>query len=48
MEKDRRAAIAIGKFDGVHLGHRKLLDEIVSYRKKGLYPLVFTFESPMA
>ena len=28
LEKD--TAVAIGKFDGVHLGHRRLLEEILN------------------
>lgn len=43
-----RTAIAIGKFDGMHLGHRKLLDEIISYKEQGLKSLVVTFESPFS
>ena len=43
-----RTAVAIGKFDGVHLGHKKLLDEIVSYKDKGFKSLVFTFERPFS
>lgn len=34
--------IAIGKFDGVHLGHRKLLSSMTE-EKDGLLSLVFTF-----
>ncbi len=37
-------AIAIGKFDGVHLGHRALLDRVAGVAEaEGLDPLVFTF-----
>ena len=31
LEKD--TAVAIGKFDGVHLGHRRLLEEIPGSEK---------------
>lgn len=48
IEDGIRTAVAIGKFDGLHLGHRKLLDEIKSYGDRGLKSLVFTFESPVA
>ena len=34
LEKD--TAVAIGKFDGVHLGHRRLLEEILGRKKYGL------------
>ncbi len=37
-------AIAIGKFDGLHLGHRRLLQEIVAQKEKGLKSAIFTFE----
>lgn len=41
-------AAAIGKFDGVHIGHRRLLDEILSRKKDGLAACVFTFDPPPA
>lgn len=41
IEKD--TAVAIGKFDGIHLGHRRLLDEILDLKKRGLSACVFTF-----
>ncbi len=37
-------ALAIGKFDGVHKGHRKLLDHILRAQADGLTSCVFTFE----
>lgn len=37
-------AVAIGKFDGVHAGHRKLLAEILEQKKNGLKACVFTFD----
>ncbi len=40
-------SLAIGKFDGIHLGHEKLIEEIVSHRSNGLSPLVVTFDSPV-
>ena len=37
---------ALGFFDGVHIGHRRLLDECLSYaRTHSLCPSVFTFPS---
>ncbi len=44
-----KTAVAIGKFDGIHLGHQKLLDELLSFRKQALLTVVFTFDpSPEA
>lgn len=39
-------AAAIGKFDGVHVGHRRLLEEILSQKKAGRKACVFTFDPP--
>ena len=38
------SAVAIGKFDGVHRGHRELLEEILAAKKEGLMAVVFTFD----
>ena len=38
-------AVTIGKFDGLHRGHQKLLREVMRYREKGYKPAVFTFET---
>lgn len=37
-----QSAVTLGKFDGLHLGHRKLIDEIVDLQKNGLEGIVFT------
>ena len=39
------SAVAIGKFDGVHLGHRMLIEDIVRYSEEhgGVKSVVFTF-----
>lgn len=37
-------AVAIGNFDGVHLGHRKIINVLLEEAKKNnLYPLLLTF-----
>lgn len=41
---DRETAAAIGKFDGVHIGHRRLLEEIWNRKRDGLAACVFTFD----
>lgn len=40
----RETAAAIGKFDGIHIGHRRLLEEIMSRKGNGLAACVFTFD----
>lgn len=43
IHTDSPTAVAIGKFDGVHLGHRRLLEEILSAKQDGMLAAVFTF-----
>lgn len=38
------SAVAIGKFDGIHLGHQKLIETILSERRNGLQAVIFTFD----
>lgn len=40
---EEETAVAIGKFDGVHLGHRTLLEKVLKAKALGLKALVFTF-----
>ena len=37
-------AVAIGKFDGIHLGHRKLLSYILGQKADNMKSVVFTFD----
>jgi riboflavin kinase/FMN adenylyltransferase len=37
-------AVAVGKFDGIHKGHQKLIKEIIAQKKHGLSTCCFTFE----
>lgn len=39
-------AAAIGKFDGIHIGHQKLLAQILKKKQEGLLACVFTFDPP--
>lgn len=41
---EKETAVAMGKFDGVHIGHQRLLSEILEQKKNGLLACVFTFE----
>lgn len=43
-DKSRAAVVTIGTFDGVHIGHRKILDRLIRQAEKsGLYSTVLTF-----
>ncbi len=41
---DGKNAVAIGKFDGIHLGHKKLLSCILRQKEDNLKSVVFTFD----
>ena len=43
---DRPTAVTLGKFDGLHRGHRKLLEQVFACREQGLASAVFTFGTP--
>jgi riboflavin kinase/FMN adenylyltransferase len=46
---DEKTAVAIGKFDGFHRGHQKLLNQLDKLHERGLATAVFTFvPSPAA
>ena len=40
---DVKTAVALGIFDGVHIGHRVVFDKVKGYANKGFAPAVFTF-----
>lgn len=42
---EAQTAIALGKFDGIHIGHMKLINSILAKRSEGLKSLVFTFDT---
>lgn len=42
---DKPAALTLGNFDGVHLGHRAILNRLIAWGEKlALQPVVITFE----
>ncbi|MBQ7564808.1 MAG: riboflavin biosynthesis protein RibF [Lachnospiraceae bacterium] len=38
------SVVAIGKFDGIHKGHEKIIRRMNEYKKKGLRTVIFTFD----
>lgn len=39
-------AVSLGKFDGIHKGHRRLLEYLGQKKKEGLKTVIFTFDIP--
>jgi len=39
-----KTSVTLGKFDGVHLGHRMLMESVISAKENGCTPTVFTFD----
>lgn len=46
FELEEKSAVSIGKFDGIHLGHQKLLHHILEQKEQGMKAVVFTFDPP--
>ncbi len=42
----QNSAVALGKFEGIHVGHQLLLNEIMGQKSNGLNSVVFTFDMP--
>ncbi len=40
------SAVTLGKFDGMHRGHKKLLDAVLRAKEEGLSAVLFSFVSP--
>ncbi len=44
LEKQNQpTAVALGYFDGLHIGHKKVIEKAIRSKKHGLVPTVFTF-----
>lgn len=48
FELSKKSAVSIGKFDGIHLGHQKLLRHVLEQKEQGQQAVIFTFETPPA
>ena len=44
FQVQKKTAISIGKFDGLHQGHQLLVERIVKKKQEGLKALIFTFD----
>ena len=45
--EDSPSVVTVGTFDGIHLGHRKLIDKVISISKsKNLRSIILTFNPP--
>lgn len=44
-QQQSKGAVALGLFDGVHLGHRRVLDAVREQKQNGLVPCAFTFQA---
>ncbi|MEG0571398.1 MAG: bifunctional riboflavin kinase/FAD synthetase [Oscillospiraceae bacterium] len=42
---ENKTAIALGLFDGVHLGHKEVIEAAVKFKSSGLKATVFTFDA---
>ena len=42
---DKKTAVALGYFDGIHLGHKAVLKKATEAKSRGLTPAAFTFSS---
>ena len=38
--------LTLGKFDGLHMGHKYLFEYLIKFKKEGLKTVLFTFDRP--
>lgn len=39
----KNSVVTLGKFDGLHIGHKMLIDHVIELKKKGYQSVMFTF-----
>ncbi|MFA9375444.1 MAG: bifunctional riboflavin kinase/FAD synthetase [Lachnotalea sp.] len=47
IKMHNKTAITLGKFDGVHVGHQKLINNVISKHKEDFISVLFTFDKPV-
>ncbi len=46
LKIEKRSAITLGKFDGLHRGHQLLITQVLQKKKEGCAAAIFTFDAP--
>lgn len=46
LDIKEKTAVTLGKFDGLHRGHKKLLNQVLRKREEGYLAAIFTFDAP--
>lgn len=46
LKIEKRSAITLGKFDGLHRGHQLLIHRVLQKKKEGYTTAIFTFDTP--
>ncbi len=46
LKIEKRSAITLGKFDGLHRGHQLLINQVLQKKKEGYTAVIFTFDTP--
>ncbi len=41
--KLKNSAVTLGKFDGLHLGHQHLMEQVIAFKKQGYQAVMFSF-----
>lgn len=44
---ENKTAVTLGKFDGVHVGHQKLINNVINKKQEGFSSVLFTFDKPV-
>ncbi|MCI8993589.1 MAG: bifunctional riboflavin kinase/FAD synthetase [Eubacterium sp.] len=48
LQLEQPTAVSFGKFDGLHMGHKLLVERLLTQKKEGLQTVAFSFDVPPA